>query len=94
MRWISRVAQLFSEITVDRFRRRVQHVAVDVVFPTVIDAAQTTFFIAPKKKRRAAVGAMLADETDTALRVAEGDQLFAQQFYPCGRTVRSGNFFR
>ena len=40
------------------------------------------------------MGAVLADDTDTALSISESDQFLAQQFYPHGGAVRPGNFFR
>jgi len=57
---IGRVTKFFSKITVARLRRGIEHITLDVVLPAVIDAAQPAFFIAPVKKRRATVRAVLA----------------------------------
>ena len=89
---IGRVTKFFSKITVARLRRGIEHITLDVVLPAVIDAAQPAFFIAPVKKRRATVRAVLADQADPSLSVAKGDQLFTQQAHPRGRAVRRGDF--
>src|ERR671911_37283 len=70
---VSGVMELFSEITVSGFCRRLEHIAVNIVFPTMIDAAQAAFFVAAVEQRRSAVGALLADQTDASLSVPKGN---------------------
>src|ERR687892_16306 len=77
VRWIGCVAQFSSEVAIARFRRRLQHVAVDVVFPAVINTAQAALLVAAEIERRSAVSAAFADQADAALTVAEGYQFLA-----------------
>jgi hypothetical protein len=59
-------------------------------FQPVIDAAQAAFLVAAEEQRGGTVRTALVDEADAALRVAEGDQLLAQQLHPHRRTIRRG----
>jgi 2-oxo-4-hydroxy-4-carboxy--5-ureidoimidazoline (OHCU) decarboxylase len=73
------MAKFFSEIVVRGFSRRLEHIAIDVVLPTVIDTAQAALFVAAEEERRAAVSAVLAEQPDLAVRIAKGDQVFAEK---------------
>src|SRR2546428_11524164 len=59
--------------------RQVNALAVHVELPAVVDAAQTVFFVSAKEERRATMRAISIETTDTAIRVAKGNQLLAQQ---------------
>ena len=65
-----------------------------VELPAVIDAAQPAFLVAPEKERHAAMRAILLDEADAPLGVAEGDEFLAHQLYAHGRAVRFGDLVR
>ena len=58
----------------------------------MINAAQAALFVAAKKQRRAAVGAMFFEQTDSALAVAKGDQIFAEQAHAHRRAIGLGDF--
>src|SRR6267143_4042609 len=70
-----------------RLRGQVHALAVHVVLPPVVGAAQPALLVAPEPQRHAAVGAELVDQADSALRIAEGDQLLSEQFHANGRAV-------
>ena len=72
---------------VGRLARQVDAVAVGVEFPAVIDAAQAAFLVAAEEQRRAAMRAIRVDQADTPLRVAEGDQVLAEQAHAHRRAV-------
>ena len=93
VRGIRRVAELLAKIAIGGFRGSFNDIALNVVFPAVVNTAQTALFVAAEKKRRAAVGAVLADETDASLSVAKRNQIFAHKLYAYGRAVGGGNFF-
>ncbi|MND04093.1 hypothetical protein D3C83_242180 [compost metagenome] len=48
----------------------------------MIDAADAAVLVAPEKERRATVRAAMVHDADFAVRVAERDQVFAQQLEP------------
>ncbi len=73
-----------------RLRRDIDALAVNVVFPAVVRAADAVFFIAAKPQRHAAVGTKLVDHAQPALRVAEREQALRQQLQPDRRTVGLG----
>ena len=75
-----------------RFRRRVENVAAHVHFPAVVNAAQAALFVAAEEKRRAAVRTVLVEQTDPALAVAKGDEVFTEQAHADRRAVWLGNF--
>ena len=83
-------SDLFVEFTSGRFVRDIHAAAVHVKLPAVIKAAQAVFLVASEKQRRAAMGADVVNEADPALRVAEGDEVFAQQTYAERGTVLLG----
>ena len=62
----------------------VDAVAVDVELPAVVDAAQAGFFVAAEEQGRAAVRAVVLDQADLAVGVAEGDELLAEEQDPHG----------
>jgi hypothetical protein len=72
--------------------RQVDALAGDVVLPAVVRAAQATFLVATEEQRHAAMRAELVDQADAALRVAERDQLLAEDLHPHRRAVGLGHF--
>src|SRR6266699_6845436 len=70
-----------------RLRGQVHALAVHVVLPPVIRAAQPALLVAAEPQRHAAVGAELVDQGDSPLRIAEGNQLLSEQFHADGRAV-------
>ena len=60
------------------FTRRLEDGAVDVEVPAVIAADHALLGDAPELERRAPVGAMLVQQTDAALEIAEHDQILAE----------------
>jgi len=44
----------------------------------VIDAAEAALFVPPEEERNASVGALLVEDANATLVVAEGDEVFAQ----------------
>src|SRR5216683_3172467 len=75
-RRISRQLDLVAELL--GLVHLIDAIAVDVVLPAVIDAAQARFLIAPEPQRGASVRAELVDQTDPALAVAKTDETFTQ----------------
>ena len=63
-------------------------VAVDVELPAVVDAAEAALFVPAEPEGGAAVGAELVEEADAPVGVTEGDEAFAEEPHPDGRTVR------
>ena len=59
-----------------------------IEFPAVIDAAQAAFLVAAEEQRRAAMRTIGIDQTNLALAVAEGDQVFAEQPHAQRRAIR------
>src|SRR5258706_13723521 len=70
-----------------RLRGQVPALAVHVVLPPVVRAAQPALLVAPEPQRHAAVGAELLDHADSSLGIAEGNQLLSQQFRANRRAV-------
>src|SRR6266852_5686340 len=64
-----------------RLGGQVHALAVYVVLPPVVRAAQPALLVAAEPQRHAAVGAELVDDADAPFAVAEGDQLLSQQLY-------------
>src|SRR5215207_6141937 len=73
------------KVVIARLARKVDAVTFDVELPAVIDAAQPGLLIASQEQRRRAVRALLTEETDAALAVAEHDQPFAHELDPYRR---------
>jgi hypothetical protein len=72
----------------------VEDIALDIEFPAVIEAAQTAFLVAPESERGLAMRAMLAEDAEPTLCIAEDDQVLAQEPCPHWRPVGLGDFFR
>src|SRR5439155_8452156 len=70
--------------------RHIDAAAVHVVLPPVIRAAETAFLVAAQEQRSAPMGTNLIDDPDAALRVAEGDQILAQESHALGWAIRFG----
>ena len=68
--------------------------AVHVVFPTVIGAAQPALLVPPEPERDAAMGAELVDQPDPVLAVAEGNEPLAQELDAHRRTIRRRKLVR
>ena len=68
-------------------RGRIHALAAHVELPAVKQAAQAAIAVDAKRQRRAAVGAMLVQQTDSAFAIAEGDQIFTQQADANGLSV-------
>ncbi len=83
---------LLPEILLRRQVRHVDAVAVGVVFPAVIDAADAAVLVASVEQRRAAVRAAMVHHADAPRAVAERDQFFPQQHQP--QRIAAGHDFR
>src|SRR5262245_55110929 len=66
------------ETTAFGFAGLVQDVALNVELPAVIEAAEPTLFIAPEGERGAAMHAVLAENAQATLGVAEDNQVLAE----------------
>ena len=62
-------------------------IAVDIVFPAVIDAAYAVLLVAPQEQRGAAMRAAMIHHPDPAGCIAERDQLLAEEKDPHRRPV-------
>ncbi len=85
---------LVLQLAAGRLRRGFEHMAFDVVLPTVIDAPQAAFFVAAEKQRSAAMGTVFAEQSDLSSSIAESDEVFAEQTHAHGRAIGFGNFLR
>ena len=74
--------------------RHVHALAVDVVLPAVVHAAQAALLVAPEEEIRAAVRAARLDQPHLAVGVAEGDQVLAHHLDADRRAVGLGHFAR
>ncbi len=72
-------ADLRLEQRVRRFARHVDALAAAIELPAVVHAAHAALFVAAEEHRRAAMRAERVDQADVAVRIAKGDQIFAQQ---------------
>src|SRR6266852_2507842 len=70
-----------------RLGGQVHALAVHVVLPPVVRAAQPALLVAPEPQRHAAVGAELVDDADAPFAVAERDQLLSEQFHANRRAI-------
>src|SRR3989454_3672106 len=70
-----------------RLGGQVHALAVHVVLPPVVRAAQPALLVAAEPQRHAAMGAELVDQADSSVRIAERDQLLSEQFYANGGAV-------
>src|SRR3989449_11408137 len=64
-----------------RLGGQVHALAVHVVLPPVVRAAQPALLVAAEPERHAAMSAELVDDADAPFAVAERDQLLSQQFH-------------
>src|SRR3972149_4343450 len=87
-RRVSRRLDLLLEVRLRRLRGHVDAVAFRVELPAVVDAAQAALLVAAEEEAGAPVRAGLRDEADAAVRVAEGDEILAQDADADGRAVR------
>src|SRR4029077_18544359 len=67
---------------------------VHVELPVVIEAAQPALLVARVDERGAPVRAVFVEHADASFRVAEHDEILAEQPYALGRTVRLRDFLR
>ena len=67
--------------------RRIDDPPLHVELPAVVDAAQTTIFVATVDERHAAVRTELVEQADTTVRVAKRDQPFSQELDSDRRAV-------
>jgi len=67
------VLEAVLEGAAGRLGRRVEHPAGHVVLPAVVDAAQPTLLVPSVVQRGAPVQAVLFEQADAPLAVAEGD---------------------
>ena len=74
--------------------RHIHHIAVHVEFPAVIETAQTAILVPAEGERRTAMAAEFIDRAETALCIAEHDQVFTQQAHTGRFTIAFGHFFR
>ncbi len=74
-----------------RLRRQVHALAVHVVLPAVVGAAQAALLVAPEPQRHAAVRAEFLDDADAPFAVAEGDELLAHDVHPHGGAIALGD---
>src|SRR5436190_24036262 len=70
-----------------RLGGQVHAVAVHVVLPAVVRAAQPALLVAAEPERHAAMGTELVDEADAPFAVAERDQLLSQQLHANRRAI-------
>jgi len=87
---VSRDVNFVFEVAFGGLGRHVNAVAIDIKFPTMIDAANATLLVAPKIERRAAVRAVSLNDADLIIRVAKGDQILTEQAQAHGRAIRMG----
>ena len=66
MRGVSSVTQFFPEVAVAGLCWRIKYVAVHVVFPAVVDAAQAALFVAAVEKRGSAMRTTLAEQANAS----------------------------
>src|SRR5262245_24067193 len=85
--WIRFQSNLVFEIRFRRFVWHIQAAAFGVVLPSMINAAQSTLFVAAQEERGSPMGAEFIDQPDSLLRVAKGHQFLPEQLDPIGRTT-------
>ena len=83
----------FQQLGTFRLRRDVNAVAIDVVFPAMIDTAQSAFLVAAIIQVCAAMSAVGFEDSDPPLSIAKCDEIFAEKPKADRRTVRLGNLF-
>ena len=75
---ISSDVHLVRELVLAGLVELVHAGAAHVELPAVIDTAQTASLVAAKPQGSAAMRTVFAQQPDATMRVAEGDQIFAQ----------------
>ena len=70
--------------------RQIDTFAIDVVLPSVRNAADPALLVAPEEKIGAAMRAVRLDQPDSAFRVTEGDQIFPYHPHTNGRAIGFG----
>jgi len=65
--------RLLVQLASGRLVRRVHALALDVKFPSVIEAAEPVLLVPSKKERRATMRTNVIDQTDLAVGVAESN---------------------
>jgi len=93
-RRIGFMLDLAREAAFRRLRRHLEHVAVDVEFPAVIEAAEPAILVAREHERGTPVRTQLVKHAKPSLAVAEDDEVFAQQPHLDGRAIRLSDLFR
>ena len=73
-------------------RHHLQHVALDVHLPAVVEAAQAALLVAPEHERRATVRAILAEHADAPVAVAKDDEVLAEHPRAHGLAVGFAHF--
>src|SRR5579862_3025461 len=91
---VSRYLDLALEVPVLRLTRQIDAIAVDVEFPTVIDAANAAFLVAAEEHRGGAMGTALVDEADAAIGVTECDEVLAEELHAHRCAVGLGDLAR
>jgi hypothetical protein len=76
---IGRVFDLVLELRLRRLVRHVDAIAVEVVCPAVIPAAQSASLVLAEEQRRTAMRAMLGQQPDLALGRADSDQILGHE---------------
>src|SRR6185295_15273504 len=74
--------------------RHVDALALDVVLPAVVHAAQAALLVATEEEVRAAVRAAWLDQADAPVRVAERDQVLSHDLDADRRAVGRGHLAR
>jgi hypothetical protein len=70
------------EVGLGGFIRHIDAGAVHSELPAVVHAAKAGFLVPSKEQRGATMWAVVLDQADLAVAVAEGDELLAQQLHP------------
>ena len=88
MRRIGEVLDLVDQATRHGLGHHLEHVAVDVHLPAVIEAAQSAIFVAPHHERRPTMRAVLVHHPDAPVGVAKDDEILAEHTGADRRAVR------
>src|SRR5439155_6675797 len=85
------VLDLVGHAAGGRLGRHLEHVALDVHLPAVIQAAQAALLIAAEHQRSTAVRTVLVHHTDTPIAVAKDHEVFAKGTRLDRRAARLGD---
>ena len=83
----------FNQATAKRLRGHVHHIASHIHLPAVVQATQTTVFVAPVDQRNFAMRTIFVHDTHTAFGIPENNQVFAQNSCLDGRAIWLRHFF-